>query len=74
MSKQVDMVNGEVVDISDNPFAGMQLRCTRCHGGESESPGGALTDPTRKADDPKTVVRCAECGKRHSTDSLELAE
>lgn len=66
------MQNGEVLDAGEIVTAGMKLRCTRCHGGEDESPGGALTEPTRGDDDPKTVVRCAECGKRHSTNSLEV--
>lgn len=73
MPKQT-MVNGEVVDVSTNPFAGMRLRCSQCHGGNDEAPGGALTTPERREDDPQTVVRCAECGKKHSTDSLEYAD
>lgn len=61
--KEVRMKNGEVVNADGDPsIAGMKLRCTRCED---------TTDPTRKDGDPKTVVRCAECGKRHSTQSLE---
>jgi NAD-dependent SIR2 family protein deacetylase len=58
MGKQLRMDNGDVADA----FAGMALRCTGCD---------TLTEPTRREDDPKSVVRCAECGKRHSTASLE---
>jgi hypothetical protein len=56
--KELRMSNGDVVDA----FSGMKLRCTKCV---------PLRDPYRREDDPNTVVRCAECGKRHSTDSLE---
>lgn len=54
-----------------NDLVAIRLRCSRCNGGDDESPGGALTDPWRKPDDPETVVRCGTCGKRHSTESLE---
>jgi len=47
-----------------DPFAGMALRCTRCR---------ELTDAYREDDDPKTVCRCEDCGKKHSTHSLEVA-
>lgn len=62
--KELRMVNGEVVDVD------IKLRCTECHGGNDEAPGGALTEWHRKDDDPGSVVRCDDCGKRHSTDSL----
>lgn len=47
-----------------NPFAGMRLRCTNCR----------PKRPTayRKPDDPTSVCRCSDCGKKHSTDSLEV--
>jgi len=54
---KLTMHNGEIIT------AGMVLDCSDCPD---------TTDPDRKRDDPKTVVRCAECGKRHSTDSLVL--
>jgi DNA-directed RNA polymerase subunit RPC12/RpoP len=44
-----------------DPFAGMLLDCTDCD---------RRTQPTRKSDDPDSVVRCLSCGKKHSTDSL----
>lgn len=47
-----------------NPFAGMRLRCTRCF--------PKRTYAFRKPADPETVCRCRRCGKRHSTDSLEV--
>lgn len=59
--KELEMSNGTVEDVSDDPFAGMLLRCVECN---------ELTDPTRQADDPKRVVRCLTCGKKHSLDSL----
>lgn len=46
-----------------DPFAGMRLRCTRC---------SSRQEAYRKPDDPSTVCRCRRCGKRHSTDSLEM--
>jgi hypothetical protein len=57
----------DVLDLSD---AGLVLVCSECHGGNDESPGGAETVPVRKRSDPETVVRCATCGRKHSTDSL----
>jgi hypothetical protein len=62
MPKELGMVNGDVVDIQ--PFAGMLLACTHC---ETE------TDAYRKSSDPKSVCRCGECGRKHSTDALEVA-
>lgn len=50
----------------------LRLECSKCHGGNDEAPGGALTKPVRRRDDPKTVVRCAECGKKHGRDSLTV--
>jgi len=52
----------------------LRLRCTRCHGGTDEAPGGALTKPVRHQSDPESVVRCAECGKKHGRDSLTLVD
>jgi RNase P subunit RPR2 len=66
--KRLEMRNGDVV-APDN----LKLRCSRCHGGTDEAPGGALTQYIDKAGDPESVVRCAECGKKHSIDSLESA-
>lgn len=39
----------------------LRLDCKRC--GEFRTYG-------RESDDPDTVVRCDECGKRHSTASI----
>lgn len=54
----------------DRSIAGGQtrLKCSRCH------PDPVRTVPVRYADDPPTVARCAGCGKKHSTDSLEVAD
>ncbi|MFW5896309.1 MAG: hypothetical protein ACOCUA_02885 [archaeon] len=46
-----------------DPFLGMRLRCVRCR---------EQTEAYRESDDPPSVCRCGECGKRHSTDSLEV--
>jgi uncharacterized Zn finger protein len=54
--KQLTMYNGTVVDETD-----IKLDCTRCE---------AFRDYHRKDDDPETVVRCDDCGKRHSKHSL----
>lgn len=40
-----------------------KLRCTNC------KPHRTL--PVRKDGDPDTVVRCAQCGKKHSTENVE---
>lgn len=42
-----------------------RLNCTSC---------GLFRQFSRKRDDPKSVVRCDECGKRHSTDSLFMID
>lgn len=39
----------------------LALNCHRC---------GEFTEPHRKRDDPKTVMRCGGCGKKHSEDSV----
>lgn len=52
----------------------VRLECTKCHGGNDEAPGGALTRPVRRDTDPKTVVRCAECGKKHGKGSLTVVD
>lgn len=41
------------------------LDCTKC---------GDFTEATGRFDDSKNVVRCAECGKRHSTDSMHMVD
>lgn len=66
MGKRLTMANGNVVDAEPD----IKLRCSKCHGGNDEAPGGALTDYHRKPSDSKNVVRCSECGKKHSRDSL----
>ncbi|WP_156184043.1 hypothetical protein [Halostagnicola sp. A56] len=50
-----------------DPFAGMRLRCTYCRPHPPKGPKAF-----RKPDDPETVCRCQRCGKKHSTDSLEV--
>lgn len=68
-----DPDSDDVVDLTGDEGpndAGMRLECTKCRGGNDEAPGGRLTTPVRKPDDPKTVVRCATCGKKHGKDSL----
>jgi len=66
MPKELTMHNGEVV-APDN----LRLRCSECRGGTDEARGGALTRYVDRDSDPDSVVRCADCGKKHSTDSLE---
>lgn len=44
--------------------ADLELACSNCR------PHRTL--PVRYDDDPDTVVRCAQCGKKHSTNSLEV--
>lgn len=39
----------------------LRLNCHKC---------GAFTEYERRKNDPKTVVRCGGCGKKHSTDSI----
>lgn len=53
--KELRMVNGEVVDVD------IKLQCSAC---------SDCTEWHRTDDDPGSVVRCDDCGKRHSTDSL----
>lgn len=58
----------------------LRLRCTGCPTrtvpgdgpGESVDEVKPLRKPVRHQSDPKTVVRCAECGKKHGKDSLTL--
>jgi ribosomal protein S27E len=53
--KRLTMVNGTVIE-SD-----IRVECVDC-----ETP----QDYYRKDDDPQTVVRCKQCDKKHSQDSL----
>jgi len=39
----------------------LRLNCSACHD---------FTRFDRRVDDPTTVVRCSECGKKHSDDSV----
>jgi DNA-directed RNA polymerase subunit M/transcription elongation factor TFIIS len=55
--KKLIMQNGEVLDADPE----IRLDCTRCD---------QHREYYRKHDDPETVVRCSECGKRHSKHSL----
>lgn len=41
----------------------LRLNCTAC---------GAFQPFDRRGSDPKTVVRCDECGKKHSRDSVYM--
>lgn len=58
----------------------LRLRCTGCPArtvptdgpGEGVDEVPPLRKPVRHQSDPKTVVRCAECGKKHGKDSLTL--
>lgn len=50
--------------MSVDAFAGMRLNCVDC--------APRKTKATRKPGDPMTVCRCVRCGKKHSTDSLEV--
>lgn len=75
--------NNDVVDLAALEGPGdlkVRLRCTGCPTstratdgpGESVEEVEPLTNPVRKRDDPSSIVRCAECGKKHSTNSLEV--
>lgn len=44
---------------------GLRVNCNDC---------GAFEDYHRNDGDPKTVVRCSGCGKRHSTDSVWMVD
>lgn len=71
----IDPDADDVVDLTaeEGPHdMGVRLACSSCHGGNDEAPGGATTKPVRKRDDPDSVVRCARCGKKHSTNSLTV--
>jgi hypothetical protein len=71
----IDPTADDVVDLTaeEGPRdMGVRLACSKCHGGRSEAAGGATTKPVRKAGDPDSVVRCARCGKKHSTNSLTV--
>jgi len=70
-----DPTDDDVVDLrgEEGPHdLPLRLECTKCHGGNDEAPGGALTIPVRKRDDPTSIVRCATCGKKHSDNSLTV--
>ena len=43
-----------------------KLKCTDCR--------PFYTLPVRKADDPPTVTRCAQCGRKHSMDSVSITK
>lgn len=63
--RQIDPYAADVVDLGKK-VAGTRtrLRCRAC------IPDHVTTRPVRYTDDPDTVVRCAGCGKKHSTESL----
>jgi len=65
--RTIDPHADDVVDLGKT-IAGSKsvLRCTECRPFD--------TRPVRKRDDPKTVVRCAACGKKHGTDSLRVVD
>lgn len=60
----------------------IRLACTGCPPrdrvatgpGEQHDELPALTIPIRRDDDPESVVRCGDCGKKHSRDSLEVID
>lgn len=66
------MRNGRVAD------ADVKLECTNCpprdrvseNGDENFTELPARNDFEQRDGDPKSVVRCAECGKKHSRKSL----
>jgi len=63
--RELEMQNGRVADARDpNPFDGMALDCSACE---------TRREAFQKAGDPENVCRCTECGKKHSTDALEVA-
>lgn len=65
--RAIDPHADDVVDLGrrEGPNdAKVRLKCTSCR--------PSRTRPVRKTDDPKTVVRCADCGKKHGKDSLTV--
>lgn len=72
-----DVDADDVVDLTSHEGpndAKVRLECTKCRGGNDEAPGGRKTTPVRKRDDPKSVVRCATCGKKHGEGSLTVVD
>jgi len=63
--REIDPLADDVVDVGRAPPGedGLELACTECRPWR--------TRPVRKDSDFDSVVRCAQCGKKHSTDSLE---
>ena len=57
--RKLTMQNGRVLAGGDPPD--LRLECVDC----DERQGF-----TQRADDPDSVYRCAECGRKHSRDSL----
>jgi len=43
----------------------LRLNCRRC---------AAFTHAIHRKDDPKHIVRCDGCGKKHSTDSIHFVD
>ena len=79
----IDPDADDVVDLTsrEGPHdLGVRLKCSGCPPADRVSNDGsedfdevpARTKPVRKSGDPDTVVRCARCGKRHSTNSLTV--
>ncbi|MFB6282556.1 MAG: hypothetical protein ABEK59_01285 [Halobacteria archaeon] len=67
----------DIIDLqSQDPDEGMMtfLDCVNCEKNVEAGRGGIVTHPIREKDDPNTVVRCAECGRKHSTDSLIIVD
>lgn len=56
-----EALDPDAADVLDLSNAGLVLVCTDC---DHE------TVPCRREGDPETVVRCATCGKKHSTENL----
>lgn len=73
----------DTIDLTNEEMPGdlrIRLECTKCPPRDRVSEDGsedfvelpAQTKPVRRKGDPKTVVRCAECGKKHGKDSLTV--
>jgi ribosomal protein L44E len=69
MSDRIDLTEGE-----REGECVLRLQCTKCKTSHDEGKGGRLTKPYRFEDDPDTVARCWNCGKKHSEDSLKVLE
>jgi len=55
-----------VGDELNTPRFAYKLQCVDCR--------PFYTLPVRKQGDPSTVARCAQCGRKHSMDSVEITK